>query len=132
MKKIIIYLLCLSFLFAFGCDGDNSNPLIHVIYSVHGIFTTHADINYCNIYGSWTINDAKLPWSHTFDAPPNSYVSLSVSDIRISPPPIIVDIALTLLSVQRNGQDFISDNCQYFRDPNSDIKCKSVAISGII
>ena len=144
MKKILLLILCLSFLFAFGsCGGDNDTPLVldnnpidtpvshidtsnsrKVIFKVTSQCADTADIMCIRHapYKIWFNENITLPFTHTFDAPPGHAVYLFANYAGLNNSCDIDNIdlivSITVDGVVRDLDSYCGDN-----DPNTPLEC---------
>ena len=132
MKKILLLILCLSFLFAFGsCGGDNDTPpTLHVVYSVTSECAYSANIALQTPYTTWSKNDINLPWSYSFDALPGNYVYLFAYDpsFKTSCYEAGIDDTDLTVSITVDGVIRDSKSCCGDDDPNTPTKCNGTPL----
>jgi len=132
MKKLIICILCLSFIFTLSCGGDNDTPPspLHVVYSITSECAYSCDIALQTPHTTWHKNNINLPWEYSFDALPGNYIYLFAYD------PIcksscwdagVDDVDLTV-SITVNGIIRDSKTCCGDNDPNTPTKCNSIPL----
>jgi len=137
MKKLIICILCLSFIFAFiSCGGDKNTPVDYdnatintsvshnVVFKVTSQCADTADIMCIRHapYKIWFNENISLPFTHAFDAPPGYSVYLfanySSSNSLCDLDNIDLTVSITVDGVIRDIDSCCGDN-----DPNTPPEC---------
>ena len=138
LKRLTIYLLCLSIVLYFGCGGDDetSNQTIPINYEIDAWCPATADITYIANEKQTTLSDTLLPWNYNFFATPGERIYLEATDfnfdyflcqVQILADPNDVE-RFKVLTIHKDNLVFKTNYC--VSDPNKN--CSTISIDTTI